>query len=628
MENKKQPVYNQDSIKTIEFGEAANTRIGMYLSADAEHAIFLGLREIISNSVDEYLQGYGKKITIMIDTKKQEFSVEDEGRGIPVGIRKDGSNSLIAALTLPHTGGKLDEETYNSVIGTNGIGSSVVTHTAEYSTVRVSRDGKLYGVDFTHSSKGAVTEKGVYEISSSTKTGTKITYKPSPLTYKKAKLEIKTLQSFLNELQYLTPQLLIELIVDGQKTTYFSKNGLADALDKDSRLHTNPLVVKGEVEGVQVEFALQWDKEGSQKFYANSLHMPDGGAFVTGFRTSLTRAFNSAAGKEFSGDLIRKYLSGFVAIKVRTPQFSNQSKTSLANPEARTAVSQFTTEKVKEFFTRYPKDLEQIIKILEVEQKAEEAARRSREAAKNMAAGGKNMKAIKDLPSKLADCRDRNGELWILEGDSAAGAAKTCRDPKTQAIMPLRGKILNTFGKELADIVQNKEVKDIVTALGTGISDQFKIHNLRYDKIIILSDADNDGRHINLLVQSLFVEHLPELLKSGKVYLAQPPLYKATIGNKATYLYTEEELEQNNKASITRFKGIGEMSPSELWETTMNPDSRTLIQLTTKDIAETHSVYNTLMGKSSAARKAFIIANNLNEDDFYDFDFYGEGDDE
>lgn len=414
--NKNAPIYNQDSIKTIEFGEAANTRIGMYLSADAEQAIFLGLREIISNSVDEYLQGYGKKISIVIDTKAQEFTVEDEGRGIPVGIRKDGSNSLIAALTLPHTGGKLDEETYNSVIGTNGIGSSVVTHTAEYSKVEVCRDGKKYGLEFQHTPKGAYSAKGVVELGKTTKTGTKITYKPSPITYKKGKLNLRDLVDFLTELQYLTPELVLELIVDGEKTTYYSKNGLADALDKNSRIHTNPLIAKGMVEGVQVEFALQWDSKGSQKFYANSLHMPDGGAFVTGFRTSLTKAFNSIAGKEFSGDLIRKYLSGFVAIKVRTPQFSNQSKTSLANPEARTAVSQFTTEKVKEFFTKYPKDLEQIIKVIEVEQKAEEAARRSREAAKTMAAGGKDMKAIKDLPSKLADCRDRNGELWILEG--------------------------------------------------------------------------------------------------------------------------------------------------------------------------------------------------------------------
>lgn len=623
---KNKPIYNQDSIKTIEFGEAANKRIGMYLSADAQHAIFLGLREIISNSVDEYLQGYGKKIVITIDTKKQEFIVEDEGRGIPVGIRKDGSNSLIAALTLPHTGGKLDEETYNSVIGTNGIGSSVVTHTAEYSKVQVSRDGKIYSVEFTHSPKGAVTKNGVVEIGKSTKTGTKITYKPSPITYKKEKLRVADVEDFLSELQYLTPELLFELVVDGKKTTYYSKNGLADALDKTGRLHSNPLIAKGTVESVQIEFALQWDSKGVQKFYANSLHMPDGGAFVTGFRTSLTRAFNAAAGKDFSGDLIRKYLSGFVAIKVRTPQFSNQSKTSLANPEARTAVSQFTTEKVREFFTKYPKDLEQIIKVLEVEQKAEEAARRSREAAKNMAAGGKKMKAIKDLPSKLADCRDRNGELWILEGDSAAGAAKTCRDPRTQAIMPLRGKILNTFGKELADIVKNREVRDIVTALGTGIADQFKIYNLRYDKIIILADADNDGKHINLLVLSLFVEHLPELIKAGKVYLAQPPLYKVKKGLKTTYLYSEDEFEKNGGSEKIRFKGIGEMSPTELWETTMNPETRTLVQLKTEDFDETYDTFNVLMGKSSAARKAFISANTVSED--YDFDFYGEGEDE
>ena len=310
--------YTAESIKTMEFGEAASKRIGMYLSADLEEAVFLGLREIISNSVDEYLQGFGKRIVVTIDTKEQCFTVEDEGRGIPVGTRPDGTNSLVAALTLPHTGGKLDNEIYNSAIGTNGIGASVVTHTAHRLAAIVRRDNKEYGVEFIHTEKGAKIIDGVREKpAKNSKTGTTISYIPSPDTYQNNKLNIKQLKEYLNELQYLTPGLEIYLDVDGEATKYYSANGLSDALDANSRIHKNPFVCQSLVDGVHVEFALQWAKEGNIKYYANSLHMPDGGAFVTGFKTSMTKAFNACAEKEFKGELIRKYLTGFISIKVK-----------------------------------------------------------------------------------------------------------------------------------------------------------------------------------------------------------------------------------------------------------------------------------------------------------------------
>lgn len=613
--------YNANSIKTLSFGEALNSgKIGMYLSADLEEAVFLGFREIISNSVDEYSQGFGKKIEIKINTKEQIFSVEDFGRGIPVGIRPDGTNSLIAALTMPHTGGKMDNEVYNTAIGLNGIGSSCVTNTAEFLNAEVIRDGKKYSVSFSWSKKGAIASEVKEEKNNSNKnSGTKIEYKPSPVTYENNKLDIKRVKEYLTELQYLTPGLQIVLVVDNDKpVTYYSANGLADALKASERFHKNPFLAKGTVDGVQIEFALQWAKTGSVKYYANSLYMPEGGAFTTGLKTSLTKAFNTVAEKEFKGELIRKYLTGYVSVKVKTPQFSNQAKTSLANPEARTAVAKFTTEQVKAFFTKNSGDLAAIVKIIEAEQKAEAAAQRAREAVNKVASGGKSLNALKDLPSKLADCNNYGGELWLCEGDSASGSAKSARDPATQAIMPLRGKVLNTCTKDVADILKNKEILDITTALGTGIGERFRLSNLRYDKIIIFSDADEDGKHISLLLCTLFLYHFPEIVKAGHLYRSISPFYRIKVGNNYKYFYSTEELNTYKKthssSHITRFKGLGELSPEELWETSMNPKSRRLEKLTVNDLEETIELFDKLMGDDAKLRREFIMEKSEEED--------------
>lgn len=613
--------YNASSIKTLSFGEALNSgKIGMYLSADLEEAVFLGFREIISNSVDEYSQGFGKKIEIKINTKEQIFSIEDFGRGIPVGIRPDGTNSLIAALTLPHTGGKMDNEVYNTAIGLNGIGSSCVTNTADFLNAEVIRDGKKYSVSFKWSKKGAISSEVKEERNATSKnSGTKIEYKPSPITYENNKLNLNKVKDYFTELQYLTPGLQIVLVVDNDKPiTYYSANGLADALKASERFHKNPFLAKGTVDGVQIEFALQWAKTSSVKYYANSLYMPEGGAFTTGLKTSLTKAFNTVAEKEFKGELIRKYLTGYVSVKVKTPQFSNQAKTSLANPEARTAVAKFTTEQVKAFFTKNSGDLAAIVKIIEAEQKAEAAAQRAREAVNKVASGGKSLNALKDLPSKLADCNNYGGELWLCEGDSASGSAKSARDPATQAIMPLRGKVLNTCTKDVADILKNKEILDITTALGTGIGERFRLSNLRYDKIIIFSDADEDGKHISLLLCTLFLYHFPEIVKAGHLYRSISPFYRIKVGNNYKYFYSTEELNTYKKthssSHITRFKGLGELSPEELWETSMNPKSRRLEKLTVNDLEETIELFDKLMGDDAKLRREFIMENSEEED--------------
>lgn len=613
--------YNANSIKTLSFGEALNSgKIGMYLSADLEEAVFLGFREIISNSVDEYSQGFGKKIEIKINTKEQIFSVEDFGRGIPVGIRPDGTNSLIAALTMPHTGGKMDNEVYNTAIGLNGIGSSCVTNTAEFLNAEVIRDGKKYSVSFSWSKKGAIASEVKEEKNNLNKnSGTKIEYKPSSITYENNKLNLNKVKDYFNELQYLTPGLHIILVVDNDKPiTYYSANGLADALKASERFHKNPFLAKGTVDGVQIEFALQWAKTGSIKYYANSLYMPEGGAFTTGLKTSLTKAFNTVAEKEFKGELIRKYLTGYVSVKVKTPQFSNQAKTSLANPEARTAVAKFTTEQVKAFFTKNSGDLAAIVKIIEAEQKAEAAAQRAREAVNKVASGGKSLNALKDLPSKLADCNNYGGELWLCEGDSASGSAKSARDPSSQAIMPLRGKVLNTCTKDVADILKNKEILDITTALGTGIGEKFRLSNLRYEKVVIFADSDEDGKHISLLLCTLFLYHFPEIVKAGHLYRSISPFYRIKNGNSYKYFYSTEELNAYKKfhstSHVTRFKGLGELSPDELWETSMNPKSRRLERLTVNDLEETIELFDKLMGDDAKLRREFIMENSEEED--------------
>lgn len=410
--------YNIDSIKTMEFSEAVIKKIGMYLSGDLEEAVELGLRELIYNSVDEYLQGYGNTITIIIDTKNQTFSCEDNARGIPVGIRSDGVNSLVAALTMPHTGGKHDTEVYSGAVGINGMGASIVTHTAEWLTATVKRDGKIYQVKFIGTDKGAKLELDVNIIGKTNETGTKIEYKPNPKVYQNNKLNTKELLDTVEELSYFTKNMVFNIIIDGDKKVFHSKNGLKDALVKKESVNKNILYINKTINDVGVEIALQWCKTGSQvKTFANNLNVPDGGLFYVGFKTSLTKAFNSVTNSSFEGDLIRKYLDGYVSVKVKVPQFSNQAKTSLANPEARTAVTAAITEAFKDFYNNYPTDVEKIVDLISLEQKAENAAQRAREAEREIVQGTKRAKMITNLPAKLADANGSGyKELFIVEG--------------------------------------------------------------------------------------------------------------------------------------------------------------------------------------------------------------------
>lgn len=617
--------YTSKDIKSLDGIEAVRLRPGMYIGSVDNKGLHHLLLEVISNSIDEYLNGYGTRVDIVIGKDSKEASVSDDGRGIPFGKTNKGTEAIIDICTSLHSGGKFGQGGYSVSGGLHGIGLTAVNALSENFEIVSTRDKKSAHLIST---RGRDVKFKVFDNNTGTKPqGTLVKFIPDKEIFEDAKFKIDKVKEMVRELSFLTAGL--EFFVNGER--FYSKDGLKDMIkDRVVDPISSPVYITGEQDGFLVEVAFQFEQRGTEKIYAFTNNIPnnEGGTHVTGFKSAFTNSMNKLArlynlidekDSNLNGDMMRRGITAAVSIKMnKAPVFQGQTKEKLMTAEARGAVSKVVNEAFEKAITK--KDVKLIVDRALVEQKAEEAAKRSREAAKKMASGGKDMKSIKDLPSKLTDCRDRNGELWLLEGDSAGGNAKTCRDKKTQAILPLRGKVLNTHDKELADIIKNREVKDIITALGAGVANQFNIHNLRYGKIIILADADSDGGHINVLILTLFIKHLPELIKKGKVYMALPPLYKVRSGNKNRYFYSDEELEANvNKGEITRFKGIGEMSSDELWDTTMNPETRNLIKLTTDNFEETLQIFEKLMGKSSEARRHFIMENNLSEvaDDFF-----------
>lgn len=615
--------YAAQDIKTLEGIEAVRLRPGMYIGSVDNAGLHHLLLEIISNSIDEYLNGHGTEVRIDISKDGKTATVTDNGRGVPFGLTDKGKEAMIEIITNLHSGGKFGQGGYKVAGGLHGIGVTAVNALSSSFVIQSYRDGQLAEAK---SSRGVVSNFEVKPFERSF-TGTSVSFTPDEEIFGDKGFVISKIEETVKELSFLTSGL--NFYVNGKK--FYSENGLKDMIaSRVTDPITKPVYITGETDGFLVEVAFQFEERHTEKIYAFTNNIPnrEGGTHVTGFKTAFTNSMNKLArtysliddkAPNLNGDMMRSGLTLAVSIKMnKAPVFQGQTKEKLMTAEARGAVSKVVNDLFEQAIDK--KDVKVIVERALVEQKAEEAAKRSREAAKKMASGGRDMKAIKDLPSKLTDCKDRSGELWILEGDSAAGSAKSCRDPKTQAIMPLRGKVLNTHDKELADIIKNKEVKDIMTALGTGVADQFNINNLRYGKVIILADADSDGAHINVLILTLFITHLPELIKRGKIYMALPPLYRIKSGKTTKYFYSDDELASSEiKGEVTRYKGIGEMDSEELWETTMDPAKRTLIQLTTENFEETLQIFNTLMGKSSSARRQFITESNLLDvtDDFF-----------
>ena len=611
--------YEGKDIITLSQGRAFREKIGMYLSGDRQEAINLGLRELIVNTQDEY-EVYKPKnpfLKIIINTKDRIISVEDNMRGIPCEIREDGMNSLTAAMLINHSGGKHSGTSYESSVGINGCGNKIVNHTAKWLEVEVHRDGKIYTQRFESDDEGAHEVTKVLSKKGDNTTGTKITYCPDKKVYGEYFIELDKLRQMLQELSYFSKGLRISLKVDNNDEEIFqSKNGLIDGLDNKNAI-SKPFRYEYKTDDCEVELALQWvKKRGKIKGYANGLYMPDGGAFISGFKSSLTRTFNNLANSKFDGDTIRGVLDGFISVKVKVGQFSNQAKTALANPEARTATSTAITEALKQFASEHTIEFNSVIAMLEKLEKADEAAERARNAVLNMEKKEVEQKKRKVSSSdKFKDC-EKHGQdsmLIISEGNSALGGLMPARDVKTEALYAVRGKVKNLMKHPLEECLENQEVSDIILALGCGIQEKYKASKLNYGKVAIATDADVDGYAIMCLIATMFYVLMPKFIEEGRLCWLRAPLYKLEKGKEKVFAYDDEELAKvkvgRENWTITRAKGLGELNSEDMEMSMMNPKDRRLEILTISDAESARESLKMLMGTEVDERREFLFEN-------------------
>ena len=631
MGSKVEQEYGANQIQILEGLEAVRKRPGMYIGTTSEKGLHHLVYEIVDNAVDEALAGYCTEITVTIN-KDGSVTVVDNGRGIPTGIQeKAGIPAVDVVFTMLHAGGKFGGGGYKVAGGLHGVGASVVNALSEWLEVEIYRDGKIHKQRYE---RGKVIHP-LEVIGNTRKKGTKVTFMPDDTIFETLNFDFDTLRTRLREMAFLTKGLKITLSdkrAGREKEREFHyEGGIKEFVEYINR-HKDPLYDKiiyceGEKEGVIVEVALQHNSSYSESVYTfvNNIGTVEGGTHLTGFRSAITKVFNDYARNNkmlkdnednLSGDDLREGLAAIVSIKVTDPQFESQTKIKLGNSEARTAVDSVVTEQLTIFLELNPKIAKIIVNKAIQAQRARIAARKARDVARKS-----TLNDSMALPGKLADCSDKNPEnceIYIVEGDSAGGSAKTARSRATQAILPLRGKILNVEKARIDRILGNEEIKAMITAFGTGIHENFDISKLRYHKIIIMTDADVDGAHIATLMLTFFYRFMPDLIREGHVYLAQPPLYKLEKNKKTWYAYSDEELDsilkevgrdQNNK--IQRYKGLGEMDAEQLWDTTMDPERRILLRVGIEDDneSEVDLVFNTLMGDKVEPRREFIEEN-------------------
>lgn len=609
--------YTANDIVSLSAGKAFREKIGMYLTADRQEAINLGLRELIVNVQDEYevYKPADPFLKITLNSTTHEITVQDNMRGIPVGVREDGMNSLTAAFLIPHSGGKHQEGAYSSAVGINGEGNKIVCHTAEWLEVRVMREGKIWFQRFESDDEGARAVTEVQEIGEcGSQTGTIISYKPDAKVYNGCFIDVPKLKKMLEEISLFTKGLTIKLDIDGKVETLLSKNGLIDGLNTSNAL-SKPFSYFYETDDCKVELALQWVTKGGEiRGYANGLYMPDGGAFITGFKTSLTRTFNSLAKENYGGDVIRNVLDGFVSVKVKVGQFSNQQKSSLANPEARSATSTAISNALKEFATRRKPDFDKVLELLGRLAKAEAAAERARkkvlEATKEIE---KNQKKKMIASDKLKDAEflGEGSTLLIVEGDSAASSIAKARDYKKYGILAIRGKILNCLAHPDEKIFENEEIKLLLSAMNI-IPNKYDSSKLRYGKIGICVDADSDGGHIALLIMAALRYLAPKFLEEGRLCWLRSPLYIVKNGKATSYYFTDEEFNKVRskiKGEVSRAKGLGALSQKQA-EESMFGEFQRMDRLDVDDDA----IYflESLMGVDVEPRRKYVF----NEIDF------------
>lgn len=605
--------YSANDLTTLSPGRAFREKIGMYLSADRQEAINLGLRELIVNVQDEFevYKPENPYLKIELFTTERKIRVSDNMRGIPCAVRDDGINSLTAAFLLPHSGAKHKEGSYVSSVGINGEGNKVVCHTAKWLEVEVHRDGNIYFQRFESSEEGA---KPVCEVKTSkatdTTTGTIITYEPDERVYGNIFIDENNLKKMLREMSYFTKGLKIILIIDGNSEIFFSKNGLIDGL-KNEQAISKPFNYFYSDSDCQVELALQWvAKKGNIRGYANGLYMPDGGAFISSFKTSLTRTFNSLAKAKFLGEQIRDCLEGFVSVKVHVGQFSNQAKTALANKEAGTATSFAISNCLKEFYSHHRTEFNNVIELLTKIEKAEKAAEKTRQAILNHEKEQKINEKKKLLNfDKLRDARKlgKDSILLCVEGNSAGGSMSIGRDPNKYGVLMFRGKAKNLLKATIEEGLANEEVKLLLQALGITYGRPYNANKLRYGKIALAVDGDFDGSHIGLLLMAMLQVLAPEFLKENRLFWLRAPTCKVETPKKTYFYYNEEEFRNHPKGNITFFKGLGQMSDNDLKASMFNEEWQHLEPIIYSE--EGINTLISLMSENVEPRKEFVYNN-------------------
>ena len=624
--------YNADQIQILEGLEAVRKRPGMYIGSTSSRGLHHLVYEIVDNAVDEALAGYCDTIDVQINSDNS-ITVVDDGRGIPVDIQKKaGLPAVEVVFTILHAGGKFGGGGYKVSGGLHGVGASVVNALSEWLEVEVYHGGKVYKQRYERG-------KTMYPLKivgdcPSDKHGTKVTFLPDKTIFEETVYDYDTLKIRLRETAFLTKNLKIILRDDREdkkKKVFHYEGGIKEFVTylnrSNVRLYDNVIYCEGKKDNVLVEVAMQHNDSYTENIYSfvNNINTPEGGTHLTGFRNALTKTFNDYGRKNkllkdsepaLTGEDIREGLTAIISVKIEEPQFEGQTKQKLGNSEARGAVDSVVSEQLTYFLEQNPSVAKTIIEKSVLAQRARAAARKARDLTRR--------KTVLDglsLPGKLADCSSKHPEeceIYIVEGDSAGGSAKDARNKSTQAILPLRGKILNVEKARLDRIYGNAEIKSMITAFGTGIHEDFDISKLRYHKIIIMTDADVDGAHISTLLLTFIYRFMPELIKQGYVYLAQPPLYKIEKNKRVWYAYSDEELnnilkeigrDQNNK--IQRYKGLGEMDAEQLWETTMDPEHRVLLRVTMNEemTSEIDLTFTTLMGDQVEPRREFIEQN-------------------
>jgi len=623
----KKESYSAKDIFVLEGLDPVRKRPGMYIGSTGPQGLHHLVYEVVDNALDEALGGYCDKIEIYL-LPDNYVKVVDNGRGIPVDIHeKTKKSALETIMTTLHAGGKFGGDAYKISGGLHGVGVSVVCALSKNMKAEVCRDGGQYVQEYKQGKPTTTVKK----IGTCKDRGTTIIFQPDPEIFKEIYFDRKKLLAHLRQQAYLTKGVRIDFYDQRDPNNtfdyhFFFEGGIVSYLkylNKSSKtIHSNPFYCSGEKEGVSIEASFQYsdDYEIQEDSFANNIYTVEGGTHLTGFRSALTRLINDFARKggfikesdqNLTGDDIREGLTAVVSVKIKDPQFEGQTKGKLGNTEARTAVETVVSEALQDYLERYPQDSKAIIEKSVLSYKARKAAKAAKETILR--------KGVLDglsLPGKLSDCTSRRpeeSEIYIVEGESAGGSSRQARDRRFQAILPLKGKILNVERVRLDKMLASEEVKNLIIALGTAIADDFNIEKLRYHRIIIMCDADSDGNHIKTLLMTLFFRHFKSIIDNGYLYLAQPPLYKIQQGKDFKYVYFENEKEEilkefksDAKISIQRYKGLGEMNPDQLWETTMNPEQRILLRVKIDDAIEADRTFDILMGKEVTPRKKFI----------------------